>query len=272
MAGTNRTRKSEGREPSRAQGGSRVVASTPVIILVEPQLGENIGTAARAMMNCGLDELRLVRPRDGWPNPKAVSAASGADDVIQNARLFDSTAAAIADLHHVYGTTARHRGMIKPVVTPRQGALEMRAAEARGERVGVLFGPERTGLVNDDIPLADIVLQVPLNPAYSSLNLAQAVLIIGYEWFQCTVDVPARELVTNETRPATKAELLNFFAHLEKELDDCGFLRHADKRPVMVRNIRNIFQRADLTEQEIRTLHGIVKELAHERVRRRRRP
>jgi tRNA/rRNA methyltransferase len=248
------------------------VPAAPVIILVEPQLGENIGTAARAMMNCGLGELRLVRPRDGWPNPKAVAAASGADDVVENARLFDSTAAAIADLHRVYGTTARHRGMIKPVVTPRQGAIEMRAADARGERVGVLFGPERTGLVNDDIPLADTVLQVPLNPAYSSLNLAQAVLIVGYEWFQAGVDVPARELVTNETRPATKAELLNFFAHLEKELDDCGFLRHADKRPVMVRNIRNMFQRADLTEQELRTLHGIIKELAHERVRNRRRP
>jgi tRNA/rRNA methyltransferase len=157
------------------------------------------------------------------------------------------------------------------VVTPRQGALEMRAAAARGERIGVLFGPERTGLVNDDVPLADTILQVPLNPAYSSLNLAQAVLIVGYEWFQAAVDAPARELVTNETRPATKAELLNFFAHLEKELDDCGFLRHADKRPVMIRNIRNLFQRADLTEQEIRTLHGIVKELAHERVKRRRR-
>jgi tRNA/rRNA methyltransferase len=243
-----------------------------VIILVEPQLGENIGTAARAMMNCGLGELRLVRPRDGWPNPKAVAAASGADEVIQGARLFDTTATAIAGLHRVYGTTARHRGMIKPVVTPRQAALEMHTAAARGERIGVLFGPERTGLVNDDIPLADTILQVPLNPTYSSLNLAQAVLIIGYEWFQAAVDVPARELVTNETRPATKAELLNFFTHLEKELDDCGFLRHADKRPTMVRNIRNIFQRAELTEQEIRTLHGIIKELAHERVRRRRRP
>lgn len=260
MAGTDRTR------------GQSDGLSGPAIILVEPQLGENIGTAARAMANCGLSELRLVRPRDGWPNAKALSAASGADDVIQNARLFDSTAAAIADLTRVYATTARHRGMIKPVVTPRQAAREIRAAQARGDKVGLLFGPERTGLVNDDIPLADTVLQVPLNPAYSSLNLAQAVLIVGYEWYQAGVDVPARELVTNETRPATKAELLNFFAHLEKELDDCGFLRHEDKRPSMVRNIRNIFQRAELTEQEIRTLHGIIKELAHERVRRRRRP
>src|SRR5215470_5132174 len=206
MAGTNRTNDS-----ATPPGG-------PAIILVEPQLGENIGTAARAMMNCGLGELRLVRPRDGWPNPKALAAASGADEVIQNARLFDSTAAAIADLHRVYGTTARHRGMVKPVVTPRQGALEMRAAEARGERVGVLFGPERTGLVNDDIPLADAVLQVPLNPAFSSLNLGQAVLIVAYEWFQSGSDEPPRELVTNEGGPASKAELMNFFAHLEKEL------------------------------------------------------
>jgi tRNA/rRNA methyltransferase len=255
----------------RSKDGSAPI-SGPAIILVEPQLGENIGTAARAMLNCGLSDLRLVRPRDGWPNPKAVAAASGADEVIRSARLFESTAAAIADLNRVYGTTARHRGMIKPVVTPRQAAAEMHAAERRSERVGVLFGPERTGLINDDIPLADTIVQVPLNPAYSSLNLAQAVLLVGYEWFQAAVDAPPRELVTNETRPATKAELLNFFTHLEKELDDCGFLRHADKRPVMVRNIRNMFQRADLTEQEIRTLHGIIKELAHERVRNRRRP
>ena len=260
MAGTNR---------KENQAGQLI---GPVVILVEPQLGENIGTAARAMMNCGLGELRVVRPRDGWPNPKALAAASGADEVIQNARLFDSTAAALADLHRVYATTARHRGMIKPVVTPRRAAAEMRAAAAQGERVGVLFGPERTGLVNDDIPLADTVLQVPLNPGFSSLNLGQAVLLVGYEWFQAADRTPASELVTNETRPALKAELLNFFAHLEKELDDCGFLRNAEKRPSMVRNIRNLFQRAELTEQEIRTLHGIIKELAHERVRNRRRP
>ena len=260
MAGTNRSQDAE------------VPIAGPAIILVEPQLGENIGTAARAMLNCGLAELRLVRPRDGWPNAKAVAAASGADAVIESARLFDSTAAAIADLNRVYATTARHRGMIKAVVTPHRAATEMRAAAARGERFGVLFGPERTGLINDDIPLADTILQVPLNPAYSSLNLAQAVLIVAYEWFQAGGAAPARELVTNETRPATKAELLNFFAHLEQELDDCGFLRHTDKRPSMVRNIRNLFQRADLTEQELRTLHGIIKELAHERTKRRRRP
>jgi tRNA/rRNA methyltransferase len=155
-------------------------------------------------------------------------------------------------------------------VTPRRAGADMRKAMARGDNVGILFGPERTGLHNDDIPLADWVIQVPLNPAFSSLNLAQAVLIIGYEWLQSASVAPPKQLVANETRPATKAELLNFFAHLERELDECGFLRHKDKRPVMVRNIRNMFQRAELTEQEIRTLHGIVKELAHTRVARRR--
>jgi tRNA/rRNA methyltransferase len=254
MAGTDRKR-------PLASGG-------PAVILVEPQLGENIGAAARAMLNCGLADLRLVRPRDGWPNPKAVANASGADAVLEAARLYDSAAAAVADLERVYASTARHRGMIKRVVTPRRGAAEMRKALARGEAVGILFGPERTGLLNDDIALADAVISVPLNPGFASLNLAQAVLLIGYEWFQADDKTPASELVTNETRPATKAELLNFFAHLEERLDDCGFLRNIEKRPSMVRNIRNLFQRTALTHQEIRTLHGIVAELSTLRQRR----
>jgi len=255
MAGTDRRK-------ATAEGGG------PAVILIDPQLGENIGAAARAMLNCGLVDLRLVRPRDGWPNEKARAAASGAVEVIERARLFDSTAAAIADLNRVYATTARPRDMIKPVVTPRRAAEEMREAVARGEAVGVLFGPERTGLVNDDIALADAILSVPLNPGFSSLNLAQAVLVVGYEWFQAGVEAPPRQLVTNATRPASKAELLNFFAHLERELDACGFLRNEEKRPSMVRNIRNLFQRAELTEQEIQTLHGIVKELSTMRARR----
>ena len=254
MAGTDRKR-------GLAAGG-------PAIILVAPQLGENIGAAARAMLNCGLTDLRLVKPRDGWPNAKALAAASGADPVIEAARLFDSAESAIADLEVVYATTARHRGMIKRVVTPRRAAAEMRKAVAGGHAVGILFGPERMGLVNDDVALADAVISVPLNPGFASLNLGQAVLILGYEWFQAGTRTPASELVTNETRPATKAELLNFFAHLEKELDDCGFLRNAEKRPSMVRNIRNLFQRGALTRQEVRTLHGIVAELATHRQRR----
>jgi tRNA/rRNA methyltransferase len=252
MAGTDSRR----RKASDAANGA-----APVVILVDPQLGENIGTAARAMLNCGLGELRLVRPRDGWPNDAAVAAASGADTVLQGAALFDDTAAAIADLQRVYAATARPRDMVKPVLTPRAMAAEVRTAAARGERCGVLFGPERTGLDNDDVALADAVLEVPLNPGFTSLNLAQAVLIVGYEWYQAGGDAPGRVLRHNASPTASKAELLNFFQRLEHELDVCGFLQPAEKRPAMVRAIRNLFDRAELTEQEVRTLHGIVSGL-----------
>ena len=235
-----------------AQGGG------PAIILVEPQLGENIGTAARAMFNCGLTDLRLVKPRDGWPNAKAVAAASGADPVLDQARLYERPEDAIADLHHVYVTTARDRYMVKRVLTPRAAAGEMRAAMADGEACGVLFGPERTGLFNDAVALGDRVIRVPLNPAFSSLNLAQAVLLIGYEWFQSADATAPSELAAGHSRPATKDELLRFFGHFEEALDQSGFLRTADKRPGMVRNLRNLFQRAECTEQELRTLHGVI--------------
>ena len=248
MAGTHKRR-------------SETAANAPVVILVGPQLGENIGAAARAMLNAGLTEMRLVRPRDGWPNEKAVAAAAGAEGVLTGARLFGSTAEAVGDLTRVYATTARRREMIKPVVTARQAALELRSAAGRGERVGLLFGPERAGLTNDDLTLADTLVNVPLNPGFSSLNLAQAVLILAYEWFQAGDATPLRRLVTNATRPGTREELLNFFAQLEGALDEAGYFKTAEKRPAMVRTIRNLFQRAGLTEQEIRTLHGIVKEL-----------
>ena len=244
MAGTNR--------------GRRGITGGPAIILIQPQLGENIGTAARAMRNCGLDDLRLVRPRDGWPNDKAVAAASGADAVLDKARLYPSAEAAIADLKHVYASTARDRYMVKREVTPRRAAAEMRDRLAAGEACGVMFGPERTGLVNDHIALADTVLSVPLNPAFSSLNLAQAVMVIGYEWFTARTEPPAETLHTGHSRPANKDELLRFFGHFEEALDQSGFLRHPDKRPSMTRNLRNLFQRAQCTEQELRTLHGII--------------
>jgi tRNA/rRNA methyltransferase len=244
MAGTNHSREA-------ASGG-------PAVILVEPQLGENIGTAARAMANCGLDDLRLVRPRDGWPNDKAVAAASGADRVLDKARLYPSVEAAIGDLAHVYASTARDRYMVKRELTPRRAAEEMRGFLAAGEACGVLFGPERTGLVNDQIALADTVLTVPLNPAFSSLNLAQAVLIVGYEWFIARTAPPTEILHTGHSRPADKEELLRFFGHFEEALDQSGFLRHPDKRPSMTRNLRNLFQRAFPTEQELRTLHGVI--------------
>jgi len=253
MAGTNHRRP--------------VVTGGPAIILVQPQLGENIGTAARAMLNCGLDDLRLVRPRDGWPSDKAIAAASGADRVLENARLYPSVPAAISGLVHVYAATARDRGMVRREVTPRQAAAEMRTWLGAGETCGVLVGPERTGLVNDDVALADTVLTVPLNPAFSSLNLAQAVLIIGYEWFTSGAEGPPEVLHRGGSRPATKEELLNFFDHLEEELENKGFLRNRESRPSMVRNLRSLFQRAQCTEQELRTLHGVVTAFAGPRER-----
>ena len=231
-------------------------------ILVEPQLGENIGMVARAMANCGLGELRIVNPRDGWPNPAAGAAASGADRILLDAKVFDSTAEAVADLDVVLATTARPRDMTKDVLTPKGAAAMLRAPAAAGTRAGVLFGKEAVGLHNDDVALATHVLTVPLNPNFSSLNLAQAVFVVGYAWVQAADETPDAELaVPKETRLANMAEMTGLFEHLESELDACGFLRIKEKRPIMVRNLRNIFQRARLTEQEVRTLRGVISGL-----------
>ena len=230
----------------------------PAVILVAPQLAENIGAAARAMLNCGLTDLRLVRPRPAWPHPRAVAAAAGADLVLDGARVFATTEAAMADLHYVYATTARPREGVKAVLTARAAAAEARERLTRSERSGYLFGPERTGLENDDVALADAILTVPLNPEFSSLNLAQAVLVAAYEWRMSGDATPGRTLATGRAEAANKTEVLEFFARLEAELDDCGFLRNADMRPTMVRNIRSIFYRAGLMSHEVRTLQGIV--------------
>ena len=249
-----------GKDPNRPS-----VLGGPTIILVQPQLGENIGACARAMLNCGLTELRLVKPRDGWPNEKAVAAASGADPVLDGAKLYDTTADAVADLNVVFATTVRTRGMIQEFLTPRTAAAELRAHFDAGHKTGVLFGPERTGLVNDDLTLAEKLITVPLNPSFSSLNLAQAVLLIGYEWFQTGEIPPDRVLHTGQTRPATKAELLNFFEHLEGDLDRTGFFTSPEKRPSMVRTLRNAIERMQMTEQEVRTFHGVVAALTGRR-------
>lgn len=241
-------------------------AAGPAVVLVEPQLGENIGFAARAMLNCGLTDLRLVRPRQPWPNRRAWAAASGADRVLEAARIATTVDEAVADLHRLYAATARPRDMTKPVVTPAGAAAEMRRAAARGEACGILFGPERTGLENDDLVRADAVLTVPLNPQFTSLNLGQAVLIAAYEWFRAgdtTADRVAA--MPADTRPANRFELENFFARFEQELDASGFLRVVEKRPIMVRNLRNLFLRAGLSEKEVRTLHGVVKALSGRR-------
>jgi tRNA/rRNA methyltransferase len=237
------------------------LAGGPAIILVDPQLGENIGTAARAMLNFGLTDLRLVRPRDGWPNERAISAASGADKVLDATQLFDTTAEAIADLNLVFAATARDRDMRKPVFTPESAATRIRERAATGDRAGYLFGPERAGLDNNDVALADSIMQVTLNPAFSSLNLAQAVLIVGYEYFRQGDATPDQSFEPGPTGFASKQDLIGLFEHLEGELHRGGFLYPPEKTPTMVRNIRNMLQRAHLTEQEVRMMRGMVSTL-----------
>jgi tRNA/rRNA methyltransferase len=246
----------------RASKGRATATAAPVVILVRPQLGENIGMAARAMLNCGLSSLRLVAPRDGWPNPKAERAASGADVVLDKARVFDSVEAAVADLERVVATTARNRELSQRIVTPRRAADEIRGWIAGGEKVGILFGPERAGLTNDDMVQADTALSIPLNPQFSSLNIAQAVLLVAYEWAAAGQGAPAERMSDHSTRPATKDELINLFAHLERALDQSGFLRNKAMRPAMVNNLRAFLQRSAMTEQEVRSFHGVIKYLA----------
>ena len=246
----------------RASKGQATEGAAPAIVLVRPQLGENIGMAARAMLNCGLSEMRLVTPRDGWPNERAQRAASGADVVLDEARVFDSVAEAVADLQHVVATTARTRELVQRIVTARHAASEIRGWIAAGERVGILFGPERTGLENDDIVHADTALSIPLNPQFSSLNIAQAVLLVSYEWIASADETPLERMSEHATRPADKDELQNLFAHLERALDQSGFLRHQAMRPAMVNNLRALLQRAAMTEQEVRTFHGVIKFLS----------
>ncbi len=242
--------------------------TAPAIILVGAQLGENIGAAARAMLNCGLADLRLVAPRDGWPNPQARASAAGAHLVIDRVRVFASTAEAIADLSLVLATTARPRDMIKTVLTPRTAAAEARAAIAGGQRVGLLFGPERTGLDNADIVLADALITVPLNPGFTSLNLGQAVLLLGYEWFTAGDATPATRFETGDALPASKAQVQGLFDHLETELNACGYFdRIEDKRPALMRNVKNFLQRRPVLEQDVQTWRGIIKALSHGRWR-----
>jgi tRNA/rRNA methyltransferase len=239
-----------------------ILGQGPAIILVEPQLGENIGAVARAMLNCGLTDLRLVKPRDGWPSEKARAASSGADIVIDGARLYDTVEAATAELRHLYATTARLRDMIKPVLVPRAAIARIMPEIAAGEAAGILFGPERSGLTNDHVALAGTVITFPLNPAFSSLNLAQAVLLLGWEWYQLTGAAESVTLPVPESPPATREALFNLFAHLEDELDRSGFLFPPEKRPSMVRNLRNMLHRAQLSDQDVRTLHGVITCLA----------
>ena len=239
------------------------IEPSPVVVLVRPQLAENIGAVARAMGNGGLFHLRIVAPRDGWPQARAWRMASGADRILDAATVYDTVPAAVADLHRVFATCPRPRHIIKPVLTALGAAAELHAVGARGLRAGVLFGPERAGLDNDDIACADSLIRYDLNPGFMSLNLAQAVMILGYEWFLSREPEAVPKLFqTNETNVATKAALENFLGHLIRACDESGFLKNPQKRPGMVRNIRHFFQRGEVTAQELNTLHGIVTELS----------
>lgn len=230
----------------------------PSIILSHPQLGENIGAAARAMKNFGLADLRLVAPRDGWPNKKADAMAAGAIDIVGTARVFSDLPAAIAELNLVLATTARDRGTTKEVITPAEAAKRLRRAAARGERAAILFGNERAGLDNDEISLADAVITIP-TAEFASLNLGQAVLLLCYEWFRAG-DTTAAARIEHAPihRKPTREEMLQLFEHLEAELTASGFLYPPDKRGAMIRAMRATLHRARLTYQEVQTLRGMI--------------
>ncbi|MEQ1653489.1 MAG: RNA methyltransferase [Hyphomicrobium sp.] len=260
----------------RAQMQGEPVAGegeTPSVILMEPQLADNIGMVARACANFGLDNLRIVNPRDGWPNEKARIAASGANYIIDDAQAFPVLEDSIADLNWIVATTARQRDLRKPVMTPEQAITEMRTRIGRGERCGILFGRERNGLETNEVANADALVMIPVNSRFASLNLAQAVLLMGYEWMRgdpgrslgrvTTFEKPMTEGVNlGHDRVATKAELLGFFEHLERELAAQGFFNPQQRRPAVVQNLRTLFSRMGATEQEVRTLRGIVATLA----------
>jgi tRNA/rRNA methyltransferase len=257
MAGTDRSR------------GADWSPEAPAFVLVRPQLGENIGAAARAMWNFGLRGLRLVAPRDGWPNPAAVAMASGAGGLLDEARLFDTTAAAVADCGTVYATTARSREMTKRVLTPEAAMAEAREVVAGGGRVAVLFGPERAGLANEDVVLADAIVSVPVNPAFASLNLAQCVLLTAYEWRRQGAAGQDGTLPDEAPGRAASGDVGRLLDHLTGELDAAGFFFPEHKRAAMLANLHNLFRRAPLTDQDVRTLWGVVRALAEGPKRRR---
>ena len=236
-----------------------MIASGPAVILVEPQLGENIGMVARAMANFGLADLRLVRPRDGWPNEKARATASRADHVIEAARVFDDLAIAVADLNFLFATTARPRDNFKPVRGPSEAVLDLRARVAAGQETGILFGRERWGLTNEEVAMADEIVTFPVNPAFASLNMAQAVLLMAYEWMKAGSEgvAPSSPLLT----PASREHLESLMVYLDRVLSDRGYFRTADKKPKMMDNLRALFTRPGFTVEELAVLRGVLASL-----------
>jgi tRNA/rRNA methyltransferase len=237
----------------------------PIIILVEPQLGENIGAAARVMANFALKRLRLVKPRDGWPSLHARRAASGADRILDEAKLYDTVEAAIADCTLVLATTARAHDQAKPVISADAAAAVLAPHVAAGENVAVLFGRERHGLENDEVALADRIVTFPVNPAFASLNLAQAVAVMAYEWFKLACGGELPFVMPQKSPPVGKEQVQAFFAYLEHRLDEIEYFRPLEKRATMLVNLRNIFARMQPTQQDVQTLHGIVVALCEGR-------
>ena len=241
---------------------SKLDFTAPVVILNEPQLAENIGSVARAMANFGLSELRLVRPRDGWPQERAWASASGANWPLDRATVFARLEGAIADLQYVLATTARPRELRLPILTPREAAAELHAATAAGRRVGILYGGERAGLETRDIALCQGVITIPVDEKFRSLNLAQAVIVTAYEWRMSVLDRPSERFDKNQAPPAEQAVLEGLYGQLEGELHAAGFFHPPEKTPSMINNLRAIFTRANLSEQEARTLRGVITALS----------
>jgi tRNA/rRNA methyltransferase len=237
----------------------------PAIILVEPQLGENIGMTARAMGNFGLSRLRIVNPRDGWPNIAAQRAAAGADHILEHARLFDTVEQAVADLDLLFATTARAHDQAKPVMAPEAAAREIVGHIAGGGGAGILFGRERWGLTNDEVARANRIVTFPVNPGFASLNLAQAVLLMGYEWFKLSTAGELPFEMPERSERASQHQMEAFFENLIRELDRVEFLRPAEKRETMLVNLRNIFFRMEPTKQDMHTLHGVIMAIAEGR-------
>ncbi len=232
----------------------------PAFVLIRPQMGENIGAAARAMWNFGLDRMRIVDPRDGWPNQKAVVMASGAGRLLDEAQLYDDTASAIGDCDFVYATTARPRDLTKPVFTPEAAMRDARARIAAGGKVAVMFGPERAGMENDDIARANAIISVPVNPEFASLNLAQCVLLTGYEWRREAVPAPD-VTVSAMAGWAEQIEIEKLGAHFEERLDEAGFFFPEHKAANMKLNLRNLWSRMPLTRADVQMLHGVMRQM-----------
>jgi tRNA/rRNA methyltransferase len=235
----------------------------PVFILVRPQMGENIGATARAMLNFGLERMRIVDPRDGWPNPRAVAMASGAGRILDHAGLYQTVGSAIADCDYVFATTARGREMVKPIVTPERAMEMARALCHEGKKVGVLFGPERAGLENDDIVQANAIITVPVNPDFPSLNLAQCALLIGYEWRRQTEVILPEIMELARTEFAERIEIERLADHYQERLEAAGFFYPATKAAGMRTNMRNMWSRLNLTRAEVQTFHGMLRQIAY---------